>query len=343
MINRGVEIDFQCPDSVLSKFIYLCVIKEVETMKNLKFRNGDVFPIIGLGTYLSKRNDVYDAVIEAIRIGYRHIDCASVYGNEAEIGEALKFVLENGIVRRDELFITSKLWNSDHAPEQVEAAIRKSLNRLQLDYLDLYLMHWPIAFKTGHEQAREASDLVSLDEMPIEVTWQAMEKVQQAGLTKHIGVSNFTISKLKDLKSKFTICPEVNQVELHPYFQQPELLAFCKQQNILVTAFSPLGSRHLIAGDESITNNIIVISIAAKHNCTPSQVLLAWGMKRGTVVIPKSVHSDRIRDNFNSTLVELDSADMIAMSNIDKKMRLAKGLYAVLPGGCYTLENIWDN
>ena len=131
-------------------------------------------------------------------------------------------------------------------------------------------------------------------------------------------------------------------MELHPYFQQPELLAFCKQQNILVTAYSPLGSRHLINGDESITNNEIVASIAAKHNCMSSQVLLAWGMTRGTVVIPKSVHADRIRDNFNSTSVELDSVDMIAMSNVDKKMRLAKGLYAVLPGGYYTTENIWD-
>lgn len=311
-------------------------------MEQFLFQNGDVFPALGLGTWLSKKNEVYDAVLEAIRLGYRHIDCAYIYQNEPEIGKALKFAMDSGMVTREELFVTSKLWNSDHAPERVGEAIAKSLADLQLDYLDLYLIHWPVAFKTGHEQAKEVADLLSLDEMPIEITWKAMEQVKQAGLTKHIGVSNFNIPKLKKLISTAQIKPEVNQIELHPYFQQQELVAFCAENQLLVTAFSPLGSRHLINSADSITTNETIIHIAQKHSCLPSQVLLSWGMKRGTAVIPKSVNPTRIRDNFDSVYVNLDADDMHEISKIDRNNRLAKGLYCVLPGGCYTLENIWE-
>ena len=311
-------------------------------MKTLYFQNGDAFPAFGLGTWLSKKNEVYNAVLEAIRVGYRHIDCAYIYGNEAEIGSALKFAFDSGLVKREELFITSKLWNSYHQFEQVEVAIRTSLMDLQLEYLDLYLMHWPIAFKTGHDQAKDASDLLSLEEMPVEVTWQAMEKMQQLGLTRHIGVSNFNIPKLQKLMQHANIQPEVNQIELHPYFQQPELVQFCQANWMIVTAYSPLGSRHLINGEDSITNNETVLKIAKKHACLPTQVLLAWGMRRGTAVIPKSVNPARIAENFESTSVQLDDLDMEELGKIDKNNRLSKGLYSVFPGGCYSLESIWN-
>jgi alcohol dehydrogenase (NADP+) len=312
-------------------------------MEQLLFQNGDIFPSLGLGTWLSRKNEVYDAVLEAIRLGYRHIDCAYIYQNEVEIGKALKFSIATGMVTREELFITSKLWNSDHAPERVEIAIRKSLSDLQLDYLDLYLIHWPVAFKTGHEQASDATDLLSLEEMPLETTWKAMENVRELGLAKHIGVSNFNIPKLKKLIKIACVKPEVNQIELHLYFQQNELVRFCQENDILVTGFSPLGSRHLINSDNSITRNATVLSIAEKHSCLPTEVLLAWGMKRGTAVIPKSVNSTRIRDNYESIYVKLDEQDMFALGKIDRNKRLAKGLYCVLPDGCYTLENIWEN
>jgi alcohol dehydrogenase (NADP+) len=312
-------------------------------MKQLLFQNADVFPAIGLGTYLSKKNDVYNAVVEAIRIGYRHIDCAYIYGNEAEIGSAIRFCIDGGMVTREDLFITSKLWNSDHAPERVQAAIHKSLNDLQLDYLDLYLMHWPIAFKTGHEQAKDATDLLSLEEMPISTTWKAMEATQQDGLTRHIGVSNFNIPKLQNLFQRAQQKPEVNQIELHPYFQQTELVEFCQANKVLVTAFSPLGSRHLINGEDSITNNHTVIEIAQKHACLPSQILLAWGIKRGTSVIPKSVNYVRIKENLEAGHVELDESDMIELGKIDRNIRLAKGLYCIFPNGYYNLENIWES
>lgn len=311
-------------------------------MNKLLFSNGDQLPAMGFGTFLSKKNEVYDAVVEAIRIGYRHIDCAYIYGNEVEIGLALQFAFLNGMVKREELFITSKLWNSDHAPERVEVAIRKSLRSLQLDYLDLYLIHWPIAFKTGHEQAKNASDLLSLEEMPVATTWTAMENVQKSGLTKHIGVSNFNIPKLQGLFENSTISPEVNQIELHPYLQQKELVTFCKENGVLLTAYSPLGGRHLIRTEGSLIHEPVIIKIAAKHGCLPTQVVLAWGLQRGEAVIPKSVHRERIHENYDSINVRLELSDLTEIASLERNLRLSTGSYCVLPGGPYTLKSIWE-
>lgn len=311
-------------------------------MQNLLFKNGDKFPILGLGTWLSKESEVYNAVVEAIRVGYRHIDCAYIYRNEKEIGRALSFVIQSGLVKREDLFITSKLWNSDHAPERVEMAIRKSLSDLQLDYLDLYLIHWPVAYKTGREQASEASDLVSLTELPLNVTWKAMEQIHKKGLARHIGVSNFNKPKIESILQTAEIAPEVNQIELHPYFQQTELVSYCQSKGLLVTAYSPLGSRHLTKSNVRITNEQIVLDIAEKHSCTASQVLLAWGMQRGTVVIPKSVNSGRILQNFDSIYVKLDNDDLKAIASLEKAMRLAKGAFCVFEGGAYSLNSLWN-
>jgi len=311
-------------------------------MNSFKFSNGDEIPVMGLGTWLSKANEAYEAVLAAIKMGYRHIDCAYIYRNEKEIGRALQDAFMSGIVKREDLFITSKLWNSDHALERVEVAVRKSLRDLQLDYLDLYLIHWPIAFKTKHEMANDASDLVPLDEMPISETWKGMEKIQKLGLTKHIGVSNFNVPKLKSLIANATVKPEMNQVELHPYFQQNELVDFCSQNDILVTAFSPLGSRHLMNSEAGLTSEKTIIEIAEKHACSPTQVLLAWGMLRGTIVIPKSVHIERIKDNFESLNVSLNSQEMDEINALERNLRVAKGSYCVFPDGCYSLKSIWE-
>ncbi|HLP04745.1 MAG TPA: aldo/keto reductase [Paludibacter sp.] len=311
-------------------------------MEALEFKNGDILPSMGLGTWLSGKSEVYDAVLEAIRVGYRHIDCAYIYQNEAEIGHALHVAMKTGLVKREELFITSKLWNSDHSPERVEAAIRKSLADLQLDYLDLYLVHWPVVFRTGHDVVHGVSDLVPLDELPLEVTWKAMEKVHGAGLARHIGVSNFSVAKLEKMLENVAVAPEVLQVELHPYLQQHELLGFCCSKQILVTAYSPLGSRHLVKSESGLANEPAVRHVAGKHGCTPAQVLLAWGMKRGTAVIPKSVNPARIRENFNSVNVELDKVDMAEIAALERNQRMARAGFCVMPGGPYTFENVWD-
>ncbi|MBP8023452.1 MAG: aldo/keto reductase [Paludibacter sp.] len=311
-------------------------------MANLQFSNGDIFPAFGLGTWLSKPGEVGEAVLQALRTGYRHIDCAYIYGNEKEIGNALTFAFENGIVTREELFITSKLWNSFHHPESVEPAIRKTLADLQLDYLDLYLIHWPLVFKQGHDQARSANDLLSTDEVPLADTWKAMEKIKRKGLTRHIGVSNFSIKKLDELSKQSETKPEVNQVEIHPFFTQEKMLRYCRENDIIVTAYSPLGSRHLIKTNESITQQQIIIRLAEKYNCTPAQIILAWGMARGYAVIPKSVNADRIIENIGALSVQLTDSEVKLISSMNRNQRIAKGLYAVLPGGCYTYANLWD-
>lgn len=311
-------------------------------MTNIQFSNGDIFPPFGLGTWLSKPGEVGEAVINAIRTGYRHIDCAYIYGNEKEIGKALKYAFENGIVKREELFITSKLWNSFHHPELVEPAIRKSLTDLQLDYLDLYLIHWPLVFREGHDQARSADDLLSTDEVPLADTWKEMEEIKSKGLTRHIGVSNFSIKKLDELSKQSQIRPEVNQIEIHPFFTQEKIIRYCRENNIIVTAYSPLGSRHLIKTNESITQQQIIIRLAEKYNCTPAQIILAWGMARGYAVIPKSVNADRINENFGALNIQLTDSEVKLISSMNRNQRIAKGLYAVLPGGFYTYANLWD-
>ncbi len=315
-------------------------------MRRLKFSNNDEMPAFGLGTWKSAEGDVYNAVKTAIKNGYRHIDCAAAYGNENEVGKALKEVIEEGVVKREDLWVTSKLWCNMHAKEDVIIALNKTLSDLQLEYLDLYLIHWPVAQKKEIPFVSKGEDFISLEELPNELTWQGMEKAVELGLTKHIGVSNFGPKALQDLIASAKIKPEMNQVESHPYFQQEDMLSFCKEHGIHVTAYSPLGSsdrpdKFKTENEPRVLQDPVILEIAASKNVTPGQVLISWALHRGTAVIPKSVNPGRIAQNFEAQTVELSENDMNNIASLNKNHRYLSGEHWLYEGSSYTLESIW--
>lgn len=308
--------------------------------------DGSRIPALGLGTWKSSTGAVQAAVKEALAIGYRHIDCAPIYMNEAEVGRALKEAFAGGLDRKS-LWLTSKLWNDAHAPENVRPALEKTLTDLGVDSLDLYLIHWPIVFQPGVLFAGKAEQYLTLEQIPIIETWRAMEECVAAGLVRHIGVCNFSLNKLDALRQQATIKPAMNQVELHPYLQQTAMLEYCRQHAILLTAYSPLGSGDrpaaLKKSDEpSLLANPVIGEIAAKHKATPGQVLLAWALGRGTVAIPKSVNPDRQRQNLAAADLALDQGDMQAITGLDRGYRFVDGAFFTGKGSPYTLKALWD-
>jgi len=316
-------------------------------MTTFTFKNNDTIPLLGLGTWKAAPDGVEAAVKTAIEQGYRHIDCAPIYGNEAAIGRALADCFERGVVDRSQMWITSKLWNSSHAAAAVPLAIEQTLADLQLDYLDLYLIHWPVALRSGILLPETAQDFIALADLPLMETWKGMETVLNNGLCRHIGVANFSVSKLQDLLATATIAPEVNQVECHPYLPQVNLLQFCQDAGILLTAYSPLGS-----GDRSpafkapnepvLLADPVLQTIATRHHCTPAQVLIAWAIYRGTAVIPKSTNPQRLQENLATPLIDFSPADLEAIAGLDRHYRYVDGTFWVRPGNPYTLENLWD-
>ncbi|MFC0262080.1 aldo/keto reductase [Fontibacter flavus] len=316
-------------------------------MKTIQFSNGDQLPMIGLGTWKSKPGEVYQAVLWAIEAGYRHIDCAAIYDNEKEVGNALEKAFKDGLVKREDMFITSKLWNSFHRLDDVGAGLKKTLKDLKLDYLDLYLIHWPISFKLGVGFAQKREDYYTYSDIPLSQTWQGMEQCQSAGLTRHIGVSNFNISKLKEIGRSCTVFPEMNQVEMHPFLPQEKLVNFCKEQNMLMTAYSPLGSGDRSTAvkkedEPSLLGNQTVNEIAIKHSCSPCQVLIAFSIARGNAVIPKSVNKERIAENFAASEITLTEEDMHKLMNIGTSYRFVDGRFFTGPFSPYKMEDLWE-
>lgn len=315
-------------------------------MIKLKLRTGAEIPAIGLGTWKSNRGQVKEAVITALEAGYTHIDCAAVYQNEKEIGEAFTAIFSKNKVNREDVWVTSKLWNTNHKKEDVIPALKQTLADLQVEYLDLYLIHWPVAFRPDLEGLPSSDDdYISLDEVPIIETWNAMLEAKKQGLVKHVGVSNFSVKKLQDLIEKTDDIPEVNQVELHPYLHQDELLQFCKEHQIVLTAYSPLGSgdrpQAMKANNEpSLLENEVVKEIAKGANASPAQVLIRWSVDRKTAVIPKSTNSTRIKENLASLHVSLSEGAHKKLKELDKHYRYVHGRFYETTDGKY--ENIYD-
>lgn len=315
-------------------------------MRVLRFNNKDEMPALGLGTWKSAPGEVYHAVKIAIKTGYRHIDCAPVYGNEKEVGKAIAECINEGIITRKELWVTSKLWCNDHRREHVIPAIQKTLNDLQLDYLNLYLIHWPVALKEEVGFAQKGDDFYSLEEVPLTETWEGMEDVHQKGMATHIGVSNFGPKNLQKVLDKATIAPEMNQVECHPYFPQEALFEFCREHQIFLTAYSPLGSfdrpADFKASDEpKLLADPVIAKMATAKGVSPAQILIAWALHRGISVVPKSVNAGRIAQNFAAEEVVLSKEDMQTIAKLNRNYRYITGTFWTLPGSPYTLESLW--
>ncbi|MDH3622307.1 MAG: aldo/keto reductase [Myxococcales bacterium] len=315
-------------------------------MKTQKLSSGTTMPALGLGTWKSEPEAVYGAVRTAIDVGYRHIDCAAIYQNEEEIGRALTDAFAAGDVKREEMWVTSKLWNDSHAPEHVQRALKRSLKRLQLDYLDLYLIHWPVALRHGVDLPRGPEDFLSLSTIPLASTWAAMLEVDEQGLVREVGVSNFSKRKIEQVRDATGRTPAVNQIELHPYLQQDELLEACKDMSVAVTAYSPLGSPDSAAmlGREDrilLTKHPTIVEIAETHEATTGQVLIAWALARGTSVIPKSINPERIAENWGARDLALTPRDMSAIASLDNHQRMVDGGFWFV-GETYSPRTLWD-
>lgn len=258
----------------------------------IELHNGLHIPVFGLGTWPLKGKEVYEAVLKALEIGYRLIDTASFYGNEKEIGDALK----DTKVPRDEIFITTKVWNNEQGFENTLRAFEKSLERLKSDYIDLYLMHWPVSGVRTE-------------------TWRALETIYNNGKVRAIGVSNFTIQHLDELLETSTSLPTVNQIEFSPFLYQKELMEYCQVKNIVVEAYSPL------TRGKKFDNNIVT-DISQKYNKTPAQVFIRWGLQHSIVEIPKSGNKKHLIENADVFDFSLDDNDMIALDSLNEDFRL---------------------
>jgi alcohol dehydrogenase (NADP+) len=316
-------------------------------MKYLTFKNNDKMPVLGLGTWKSAKGEVYEVVRKAIEIGYRHFDCAAFYGNESEIGKAIADAIKNGEVKREDLWITSKLWNNRHKKDEIQLAFKTTLKDLTLDYLDLYLIHWPVVLQHDINYAQKGSDLVSLSEVPLTQTWQGLINLKEKGLTKHIGVSNFSIKKINQITEESGVKPEVLQIELHPFLQQQKILDYANEKGIFLTGYCPLGSAdrpaaRILEGEPKLFQQQIILDIAEKKGIALAQVILAWAVNRGTSVIPKSVNPERLKQNLESADIELSNDEMEKMNSLDLHYRYIKGDFWCLEGSDYTLENLWD-
>ncbi|KAL3131044.1 hypothetical protein ABBQ38_000362 [Trebouxia sp. C0009 RCD-2024] len=311
---------------------------EYTTVKNtyVTLNNGEKMPVLGLGTWKGKPGEVEASVQTALRVGYRHIDCAKAYGNQTGIGQALQDLYKEGKVSRKDFWLTTKLWNTDHG--EVRKNCLESMKELQTEYLDLYLVHWPVTPHKGSELTPSMKD-----------TWQQMEKLVEEGLVKSIGISNFSVKKVEDLLQYAKIAPAVNQVELHPYFRNEKLHKYCDSKKIHLTAYSPLGTPDSAAqqnrSDQTphLMSDPSVKKIADKHGKHTAPILIRWAIQNGTSVIPKATGVSHIQGNLDALNFELTPEEFQAIGSLKLQMRMLVGAEWLDPAGPYkTAEELWD-
>ena len=285
-------------------------------------------PALGFGTLIPDPAETRSATTNALRVGFRHFDCAERYRNEREVGESLQAELATGAIAREDVFITTKLWNTNHRPERVEPAFDASRERLGISYVDLYLIHTPFAFQPGNnmDPRDEGGNIIYDRGVTLLETWRAMESLADQGKCRAIGLSDVVLENLVPLYEAARIKPAVVQVESHPYLPQTELLEFCKQRGIVFLAFAPLG--HGIR--PGLLEDPAVLAIARQTSLTPAQVLLAWAIQRGTAVLTTAKTLDRARENFN--LSEIPEAALDEINRIQTRSRLNPVIETGVPG-----------
>lgn len=285
-------------------------------------------PALGFGTLIPDLAETRSATTSALKVGFRHFDCAERYRNECEVGESLQAEFATGTITREQVFITTKLWNTNHRPERVEPAFNASCERLGISYVDLYLIHTPFAFQPGDNMdPRDESGHIIYDRgVDLLDTWKAMEKLVDQGKCKAIGLSDVVLANLVPLYEAAKIKPAVVQVESHPYLPQTELLEFCKQKGVVLLAFAPLGH----GARPGPLEDPVVLAIARQTSLTPAQVLLAWAIQRGTAVLTTAKTPERINENYN--ISEIPETAVAEINQIQIRRRLNSVIETGVPG-----------